>query len=463
MTLSSNVVRNCEVSVSSKKPSSGVSLETRFLNTLGRVTSNAEKKTELLIALSGGVDSVVLLSLAAGLDKQNLCSVRAVYVDHGLQKQSVAWGDHCASLCETLAVSFEFVAVDVDLQSGLSPESAARDARYSAMKTMLRADEYLCTAHHAEDQAETLLLQLFRGAGINGLASMPEVRDFGAGYLFRPLLQASQSEIIDYAKLRNLSWVEDPSNTDLRYDRNFLRHELLPMIEQRWPQVAQRISRSAAHCAEAVVLTSELAVKDFLSRDANSHDVNSKVISSHDVNLLGKMSVSQIRSLSHVRQKNLLRHWISSQGFQTPSTVQLEQLLKDLVHGKEEGQGCVAFGAAEVARYQDNLCLAKRGSFDSLADFEYQWVCSDVPLFIAELDWQLDAVARDNLKPFIGKTLVVRNRRGGERWRPDPAGRSTSVKSMLQQRGVPPWLRSRILFVFHDQVLVDICGPNFEL
>lgn len=461
MTLSSNAVRNCEVSVSSKKASA--SLETRFLYTLDRIASDAGKKPELLIALSGGVDSVVLLFLADDLAKQNLCTLRAVYVDHGLQQQSVAWGDHCASLCETLAVNFERVAVDVDLQSGLSPESAARDARYSAMKSLLRSGEYLCTAHHADDQAETLLLQLFRGAGINGLASMPEMRDFGTGYLFRPLLQASQSEIIDYAKQHNLSWVEDPSNTDLRYDRNFLRQELLPMIEQRWPQVAQSISRSAAHCAEAVALTNELAVQDSLSRDSNLHVINSKSISSHEINLQGQMPVSQIRSLNHVRQKNLLRHWISSQGFQTPSTAQLEQLLKDLVHGKEKGQGCVAFGAAEVARYQDNLYLAKRGSFDSLADFEYQWVQSDVPLLITELDWQLDAAARDSLKPFVGKTLVVRNRRGGERWRPDPAGQSTSVKSMLQQRCVPPWLRSRILFVFHDEVLVDICGPDFEL
>ncbi len=424
-----------------------LSLEARFRKTLDRVANDASADTrpDLVVALSGGVDSVVLLSLAAELKNQSRCSVRAVYVDHGLQAQSVDWGSHCADLCNHLHVGFESIKVEVDLQSGLSPEAAARDARYRAMKSRLRSGEYLCTAHHADDQAETLLLQLFRGAGINGLASMPEVSDFGVGYLFRPLLQVPQAEILEYAEHHHLKWCEDPSNSDLQYDRNYLRHELLPKLKERWPAIAQSVARSAAHCAEALVLTRELAVQD-------SQAENSK-----------RVSVTLLQSLSVVRQKNLLRNWISEHGFQTPSTVQLQQLIHDLVVASDEGRGRVSFGTAEVARYQDFLYLAKRGAFDPIPDFEYQWQQSNVPLFVDELDWQLDAAEHANLKPYMGEPLTVRNRRGGERWRPDPSGQSTPVKSLFQQHRVPPWNRCRILFVFHDDVLIDICGPDFEL
>ncbi len=455
MISSDSAVRNCVVTVSSKNPDNSLSLEARFAETIARLTKRCVSddgatdtpQVRLLIALSGGVDSVVLLCLAAGLEAQKFCKVRAIYVDHGLQMQSVEWGDHCAGLCESLGVGFERVTVKVDLQSGLSPEAAARDARYSALKNKLGSGEYLCTAHHADDQAETLLLQLFRGAGINGLASMPEVRRFGPGYLARPLLQNSQSEIIEFATRQQLTWCDDPSNVDPRYDRNYLRHELLPLMQKRWPRAALNISRSAAHCAEALTLTGELAEQDApaLQRMAN------------------RLSVARLQSLAEVRQKNLLRHWISSQGFQVPSTVQLRQLLSDLVDGKTDGQGLTGFGNADVARYQDELFIAKRGAFDPLPDFDYQWQQTDVPLFISELDWHLDATAHARLKPYIGKALQVRNRRGGERWRPDPAGQSTSVKSLLQQRRVPPWLRSRVLLVFHDDVLIDLCGPDFTL
>lgn len=448
MISSGSAARNCAVSVSSKNPDSGVSLEARFLNVLERATSSIEQPPDLLIALSGGIDSVVLLSLTAKLKTQNRCDVRAVYIDHGLQSESAAWAEHCARCCKSLSVGFESIAVEVDLQSGLSPEAAARDARYGALKKVLHQGEYLCTAHHADDQAETLLLQLFRGAGVNGLAAMPEVCKFGVGYLLRPLLQTSQCEITTYAETHGLTWCEDPSNSDLRYDRNYLRHELLPGLEKRWPQVTQRIARSAAHCAEALTLSSELAVLDLQSAGRAVTEKN-------------QLSVSLLHSLGAVRRKNLVRHWVSAQGYQTPSTVQLQQLLSDLVEASSERHGRVSFGDAEVARYQDDLYIGRRGAFDLLPDFEYQWLRSDAPLFIQELNWQLDANSRNNLKPFIGKPLTVRNRRGGERWRPDPSGHSVSVKSLLQQHRVPPWLRSRILLVFHDDVLIDICGPGF--
>ena len=239
-------MKDCAASVSSKKPDHSVSFAARFQASIYRLTSTAagfetgvssdrgqskthatthspanKKIPSLLIALSGGVDSVVLLSLAAALRTRNECSVRAIYIDHGLQRQSAQWGDFCSSFCASLNVEFASVAVTVDLKSGLSPEAAARDARYDALCEQLQPGEYLCTAHHADDQAETLLLQLFRGAGVSGLASMPELRNFGCGYLLRPLLHCSRDDILRYAGDHGLHWCEDPSNTDVSYDRNY--------------------------------------------------------------------------------------------------------------------------------------------------------------------------------------------------------------------------------------------------
>lgn len=444
MILFDSAARNCAVSVSSKNPDSSASLEAQFVASVQRLTRDHAENLQLLIALSGGVDSVVLLALAARFRQSNRCELRAVYVDHGLQSQSPQWGTHCASLCDALDVAFESIKVKVDLQSGLSPEAAARDARYSALNQVIKPDEYLCAAQHADDQAETLLLQLLRGAGVQGLASMPELREFGAGYLMRPLLRASRGVIVNFAEHHKLTWCEDPSNADSRFDRNFLRNEILPLLQSRWPQLSSNISRSATHCADAAALADELARLDC----GDPH---------------GQLSVRHIRSLSVVRQKNLVRYWINHHGFKPPSTVQLQQILNDLVCSTDDSQGRINFGDAQMARYHDLLFVGQRDSFEPLPAFEYQWVDSLVPLMIKEVNWQLDASSHKRLEPYAGKPLLVRNRRGGERWRADPAGQSVSVKSLLQQRRIPPWQRSRLLLVFHGENLVDICAPEFVL
>jgi len=398
MILSATAAKSCAASVSSKNPSSSASLEARFLASVSRFTD--ANNPSLVIALSGGVDSVVLLSLAAMLKTENNTAVRAIYVDHGLQQQSAEWGRQCGALCDTNDVAFKCLQVTVDLESGLSPESAARDARYLALQQELCSGEYLCTAHHADDQAETLLLQLFRGAGVQGLSSMPVCREFGNGYLFRPLLDATRTEILHYANEHELSWCEDPTNADTSYDRNYLRNEFLPALKQRWPKVTANISRSALHCADATKLGNELA----------KHDMAGAAVTS-------PLSVTALNELSAVRKKNLVRYWITKNGYQAPSTAQLQQIFVDLVKPEIESHGYVSFGGAQVARYQDHLFIGDRGSFEPLPDFEYQWQDSSVPLLIEELNWQLDGSTRQNLQAFLGQPLVVRNRRGGERWR----------------------------------------------
>ncbi len=463
-------MRDCAALVSSKNRDRGASLEAQFQASLTHCGSTSSR---LLIALSGGLDSVVLLALAAdwlkrGADTQNPRSetadsplemaVRAVYIDHGLQSQSAQWGKHCAKLCESLSVSFQTIKVSVDLDSGLSPEAAARDARYAALEAILSDDEYCCTAHHADDQAETLLIQLFRGAGVHGLAGMPACREFANGYLLRPLLNVSRAELYRYAQDQKLEWIEDPSNADTRYDRNFIRSEVLPLIAQRWPQVTRSLSRSAGHCGDAMQILNRTSVMDLQQSNSAISAAGSESVSATPA---AELSVSHLQQLPLVRRKNAIRYWISDLGFRPPSDTQLRQIQTDLLD--TDASGHIKFGTAQIARYQDNLFIGSPGQFDPAEDFEYQWQDRSKPLFIEETGWHLDASDRPQLTSCSGQTLTVRNRRGGERIQLPGRDHSVSVKSLLQERRVPPWQRSRLALVFSGDQLIDICGPEFYL
>jgi len=437
-------VKNYEALVNSKSPE-----DERFCLSLEQLSGvQGIASPRLLIALSGGLDSVVLLYMAERWQKIHKGTVRAVYVDHQLQSISHEWAEHCAFLCDQLKIPFIVQTVSVDLQSGLSPEAAARDARYLAFEDLIEDKEFLCTAHHADDQAETLLLQLFRGAGVAGLAAMPEQRCFGSGYLVRPLLQFTRSELKHYAERHKLVWCEDPSNTDTRYDRNFLRHELMPSIAKRWPASVNSVSRSASHCREALSLLNDLALLDLEVSDINR--------------MPSELPLGCLETLSVARCKNALRCWIINNGYQAPSQAQLQQILSDLINADDESHGRISFGQAHIARYRQTLFIGARGDFDPAADFEYQFNPAD-KLTIHEANWTLDVADRPRLQAYRNKLLLVRNRRGGEKWRPADARNTVSVKSLLQQRKLPPWQRSRLALVFYGDVLIDICGPGFHL
>ncbi len=178
----------------------------------------------------------------------------ALYVDHGLQAAATAWGEHCAHVCRALNVPFRVLRIDARPAPGESPEAAARRARYAALAAELSPDSALLTAHHRDDQAETLLLQLLRGAGPHGLAAMPAVSRLGQGWLLRPLLNVDRAELLAYARAHDLQWIEDASNQDTGFDRNYLRHRVLPLLRERWPAMNRTLARSARRCAETASL-----------------------------------------------------------------------------------------------------------------------------------------------------------------------------------------------------------------
>ncbi|UVM23093.1 tRNA lysidine(34) synthetase TilS [Pseudomonas wadenswilerensis] len=253
------------------------------------------------IALSGGLDSTVLLHLLATLSRQQtLPPLRAIHIHHGLQAAADAWPDHCQRLCDDLGVELQVIRVQVAPRASI--EQGARDARYAAFRTALCPGEILLTGQHREDQAETLLFRLLRGAGLRGLSAMPERRPLGQGMLVRPLLGVSRNELQCYAQEQHLTWIEDPSNHDTQFSRNYLRHQVFPALLQRWPQAAQNLARSAQHLSEAQGLLDELALED-LAQAATPAPFDWLGLDSLDLGVL--------RQLSPARQRNALQYWLA--------------------------------------------------------------------------------------------------------------------------------------------------------
>ncbi|MHC8385775.1 tRNA lysidine(34) synthetase TilS [Pseudomonas sp. LB3P14] len=252
------------------------------------------------IAFSGGLDSTVLLHLLAHLAKtESLPALNAIHVHHGLQAVADAWPDHCQSVCDALGVPLQVVRVQV--QPGASLERAARDARYAAFIEATQANEVLMTAQHRDDQAETLLFRMLRGAGVRGLSGMPRQRPLGKGQLLRPLLDVTRAELEAYAAEHRLSWIEDPSNQDRQFSRNYLRHQVFPVLTERWPQALATMARSVAHLSEAQGLLDELAQIDLT--DAST---------ANDFDWLGlpSLELAALEMLSAARQRNALSHWL---------------------------------------------------------------------------------------------------------------------------------------------------------
>lgn len=396
----------------------------------------------LLVGYSGGMDSHVLLLAAWRWSIEHRGSVRAIYVNHQLQPESNLWAEHCIEVCAQLRVNCTVLSVDVCRQTGESPESTARDARYAAFKQQMTDNEYLLTAHHADDQAETVLLQLMRGSGLPGLAAMPAVKRFGCGSHSRPMLLMTRRDIASAAEAMKLNWIEDKSNTNTNFDRNYLRHRVLPLIKQRWPSAAKTVSRSAVHIAQATTLLMELA--------------------EHDVPLHSDvLDIARLQSLSKDRQINAIRAWISRHGYALPSTAKMQRFVYELNLASSSTTGKISFGKAEIRRHRHLLYLGEAGAFDESAPFRHEWSNRGKSLYIPETD---QTISPDELSlPWIGddEVIIIRSRRGGEKIHLAGQPYRQSVKSLLQQQGLPPWQRSRLPFVWCGEQLLGIIGLGF--
>jgi tRNA(Ile)-lysidine synthase len=395
------------------------------------------------IAYSGGVDSHVLLHAMAACADRLPAAIAAVHVDHQLLQQSADWVLHCRAVCAELGVPFEALRVDAAPASGESPEAAARRARYQALADWLPGEAVLLTAQHREDQAETLLLQLLRGAGPRGLAAMPQVAPFGPGRLARPLLELSRAAILAYARRERLRWVEDPSNDDLRYDRNLLRRRLMPAIRQRWQGVDKVLARAAVLQADQAELAGALA--DIDARPCRVSD------------RLDQLACAPLQAMSRARQRNLLRAWVADNGLPIPAQVVLDQIVDSVLAARPDASPCLQWSGAEVRRYRDRLyVMPPLPPDDSQARFT--WNINE-PLHLPDGS-TLTAVAAGGggLRVSDDARLEIRYRQGGEALQ--PAGRQGhhALKKLFQEWGVPDWQRSRVPLVFNQGMLVAVAG-----
>ena len=398
------------------------------------------------VAYSGGCDSHVLLHLLAQLRQTQPFELKAVYVNHGLSANAAAWGQHCQQTCLDLNVELVCLDVDATPPSGASPEAAARNARYQAITELLQTGQYLCTAHHQDDQAETLLLQLLRGAGPKGLAAMPQASELGQATQLRPLLGFSQAQLQAYAKEQGLSWIEDESNSDTGFNRNYLRHEIIPLLRQRWPSADATLARSANHCAEAAALIEVLAEQDY--QQARAGDSS-------------ELRVSKLLVLDKARLKNLLRYWIRLSGLPLPSDKKLQHIISDALHAAEDKMPLLHWPGAEVRRFNGRLYVIKPlPEFDSSQVIA--WDDLDQPLqlpdgthLLCQPDDPCPALDVDELKR--GR-VSIRFRQGGEVCRPAGSEHHKSLKQIFQAHGIPPWLRSRTPLLYIDNTLVAVAG-----
>jgi len=421
---------------------SSANLDSNWLfDSLKQFPAQSEIKTWWL-AYSGGVDSQVLLHLLSQLKQSHNINVQAVYIDHGLQQQSKQWQQHCAESCELLSIPFQAISVNAKASKGESPEASARQARYAALSKLIESNDCLLTAQHQDDQAETFLLQLFRSAGAAGLSAMPFYTSFSKGWHLRPLLNINQQQILDYAEQNNLSWVEDPSNLNNKYDRNLVRNTFMPLLKKRWPSIERAISTAAQQQAENRNLIDELAKEDFSKIDAENNS----------------LCINDLKKLSEARCRNVLRFFIKQQGFNIAPRKVMQQIIFQIFNAKEDARPDIRWSNAVIHRFKKRLYVLPAIEHDETQLI--QWHAREA-LVINSLNLKISMQSTSKAglkKDVLDHELQIRFRQSGERIQPAGREGSHSLKKLFQEASVPPWERSRIPLVYLNDELIAVAG-----
>jgi len=404
---------------------------------LAELENQAARPSRYVIAFSGGLDSTVLAH-ALGRAVDNVPIV-AIHIDHGLHEDSQRWSDHCEDFAASLGIEYRSRKVTVQLESGKGPEASAREARYTALHTELEQGDWLLSAHHREDQAETLLLNLVRGSGPAGIAGIGSIRRFGPGWLARPLLNADRASLRDYAEQNELEWIDDPSNTDRRFDRNFLRHDILPRLQARWPDIAARLQRSAAHAGEAATLLADLGTIDL------------EALGGHPE----RLPVDGLLALTPGRQKNLIRLALRLLGLPTPTALQLERVLGEVLPARADAQPHVSWPGASVRRYRNGLYLLPEvlAAAPVAASIDTDSVALGAGLGVLNFE---SGAARGLSAELLERGLRLDIRQGGEEIQPYGQRHTRKLKKLLQEEGVVPWMRDRLPLVYSGERLVAV-------
>lgn len=393
---------------------------------------------EFWVAYSGGMDSHVLLhGLVQVRVTYPVIKITAIHINHTLSANADLWDKHCRKVCEELQVNYLSKKIDVPgkLAKKQSMEAVARKLRYEVFADCLPAGACLLTAHHADDQAETILLQLLRGAGVKGLAGIAAKTSFGKGWLVRPLLNFSRQDLLTYAKEQQLQWIEDESNLDFSINRNYLRHKIMPLFTERWLGAVKSFGQAAKNAVDANELLDVLAAEDYLNLQGNAANT---------------LSITKLLQLSAARQRNVLRYWLKELNLPIPSSIKLEHIQKDVLHCQAGANPLVHWHGAEVRRYLDNIyALPPLVPFNATQEFIWD-LQSDLVLPNLGI---LRATGQKNIAP-----VVVKFRNGGERCQPKGRKETHLLSKLFQEWKVPPWQRDRIPLIYCDCHLMVVVG-----
>lgn len=392
------------------------------------------KYQRLYVALSGGLDSSVLLHSLAQ-QPHLLPKLVAVHINHGLSDNALAWQMHCEKFSKACAVPF--IAKEAQFTKHRNIEDNARQARYAIFASLLGPQDAFLVAHHADDQAETFLLQLFRGAGVAGLSAMPLIKPFAQGQLIRPLLSLSRAALEAYAEQQQLESIFDESNLNTHFARNYLRHEILPLIAKRWPGIHSNIGRSAQNCQEAQLILSQIAEEKTMGALASP---------CLDLELLDGLSILNCR--------NILREWLRAQELKMPNSLIFERFTSELISARDDASPVVEWGKWAVRRFNHRLYLTER--FPLISQRAQIWLDFPKPLLIKGLGTLLATESTEGVYVPNLSTVKLRFREGGEQIR--YKGQTKSLKKLFQAWQIPPWQRQRVPLIDVDGMLLCVVG-----
>ena len=421
-----------------------------LLNTL-KQTLLTHDNIELIVAYSGGIDSQVLLHALATLQRNQAISnnITVCHVNHGLSQNAQYWQHFAEQECKKLSVNLVIKRVHVAVKAQQSLEALARDARYAALKSLSPIKSIILTGHHSDDQSETFLLALKRGAGLKGLSAMSVESSLGPHLLLRPLLAITRLDIEGYALAHQLAWVEDESNQDTCFDRNFIRQHVMPLLSERWPSISNTINRSASHCLAGQELLDELATEDLISCKASDTSLFAQVL----------------MLLSPARFNNVIRFFLAQQDHLMPSTEQLKQVRQQL-QASEDKTPQIKAGQCVFRRFKDQLFITP--DFEDISSWHRELDLANSP-FLLELpdglgELTLNSQLAENYAfplirlPNKGQQVSVRFSHENPRCLPDFRHNSRSLKKVLQELNIAPWQRKRIAFLYYDNELVSALG-----
>lgn len=407
---------------------------------------------QIFVAYSGGLDSCVLLHLLTQIRQyQPYLDLNAIHINHNLSTNAKKWDQHCKKICKDLKVKYIVKQVNANIKiKDQSVEEIARNLRYAAFTKILPKNAVLMTAHHANDQAETLLLQLFRGAGPKGLAAMAPKKEFAQGWLVRPLLHYSRQDLLEYAKEHKLDWIEDESNTDIKFSRNLIRHTLMPIIRQNWPGITKVLNRVAGLCAQTNKLIEELGEQD-LAIVATQSSGEAGGIQQLLIN------ITKLNQLSLARQNNVLRFWLQKLSLPIPSEVKIKEILRAAVNSRKDANPIIAWPGVQIRKFNGNLYamppLAKHDS-KIILFFDIKKKVN-LPSGLGILSIKIN---KGLTKKYQNKKFSIRFRTGGEKLFIPKRKATHELKKLMQEWQVPPWMRDRIPLVYCEDQIVAIIG-----